>query len=188
MMSSISPLSLSPPPALAASRARRQRSNAISRAHESEAEWDFASASAATDTSGSPTTTSALPPWRDDELICPLAPDTHRAHADPHAQVHAHLNANADAKAPSWVPVHVWPANEGELQAVLAQFAFPGPASGRKHRRSGEVIVDNNSPTSVGSPSGSTTPAAAGSGKRRSAPGPTRCTWCAHCERGRSGA
>ncbi len=165
MMSAISPLSMSPSPALAASRARRQRSNAVSRARESEAEWDFASAAA--DTSGSPTATSAAslpPPWRDDELICPLAPDTRRAQADPHAQIHVHANA----KVPSWVPVPVWPANEGELQAVLAQFAFP-TTSGRKHRRSGEIIVDN-SPTSVSSPSGSATPvAAAGSGKRRRA-------------------
>jgi len=179
----ISPLFASPPPTLAASRARRQRSNAISRARESEAEWDFASAA----TACSPTASSApsLPPWRDDELICPLALDTQRAHADPHAaQVHVHAQAHASAKAPLWVPVHVWPANEGELQAVLAQFAFPATASGRKHRRSGEIIVDH-SPTPS---SGPVTPPAASSGKRRGASGPTRRATCAHCERGRSSA
>ncbi|KAH9171551.1 hypothetical protein EDB89DRAFT_1089862 [Lactarius sanguifluus] len=164
MMYSISSLSMQPSPALAVSRARRQRSNAVSRAHESEAEWDPASTAA--DTLGSPPTT--------DELICPLAPDTRRAHAD--------TPTPANTTVPSWVPVPVWPADEGELQAVLAQFAFP--TTGRKHRRSGEIVVDSPPNTSVGSPP----PAPAGSGKRRGAIGPNRCAWCAHCERGRSGA
>ncbi|KAH9047472.1 hypothetical protein EDB83DRAFT_2317543 [Lactarius deliciosus] len=129
-MYSISPLSIPPSPALAVSRARRQRSNAVSRVRESEAEWDSAA-----DTSGSPTT---------DELICPLAPDTRRAHSD------LPTPASTDAKVPSWVPVPVWPADEGELQAVLAQFAFP--TTGRKRRRSGEIVVDSPPNTSVGSP------------------------------------
>ena len=171
-MSSLSTFVVSPPPALAASRARRQRSNAFSRARESEAEWD--STPVAADTSASPTAPSSSP-WRDDELICPLALDAQRTHADPHA----HANANA----PSWIPVPVWPADQGELQAVLSQFAFP--TSGRKHRRSGEMISDN-SPTS---PSCSAAPTpAVGSGKRRTASGPTRRAWCPHCERGRSSA
>ena len=186
---------MSPPPALAASRARRQRSNAISRALESEAEWDFASATAdttSTSQTASSSSTPSLLPWRDDELICPLSPDPSRAHADPHAQVHhvqADANANANAKAPFWAPVHIWPANEGELQAVLAQFAFPDPVSGRKHRRSGEIVVDHSC-TSAGPPSGpaAPTPPPSDSGKRRGTSGPTRRAWCAHCERGRSSA
>ncbi|KAI9444043.1 hypothetical protein H4582DRAFT_2053784 [Lactarius indigo] len=166
-MYSISPLSVPPSPALAASRARRQRSNAVSRAQESEAEWD--STSAAADTSGSPTTSSLPPPWRDDELICPLAPDTRRTHAG------TPTPANTNATVPSWVPVPIWPTDEDELQAVLAQFAFP--TTGRKHRRSGEIVVDNSS-TSVGSLPPA--PPSASSGKRRGAIGPNRLAWCAH--------
>lgn len=164
---SLSPLTLLPSPALAASRARRQRSNAISRARESEAEWD-APADSYSPTSTTITSTS---PWRDEELICPLAAfDTQQTHAESHV----HTNANPT----SWIPVPVWPSNEGELQAVLAQFAFPASvASGRKHRRSGEMIADN----SPNSPSAST-------GKRRAASGPTRRASCQHCERGRSSA
>ena len=169
-MSSISPVLVSPPPALAASRARRQRSNAISRARESEAEWDFSSTAADTSSSSSSDPT----PWRDDELICPLAPDT---------QQHP-KNVHASARAAA-APVHVWPANEDELQAVLAQFAFPGLASssssGRKHRRSGEIVVVDPSPPSCSA-------AAVGGGKRRCTSGPSRRVWCAHCERGRSSA
>jgi hypothetical protein len=166
MMSSISPSMVSPPPALAASHVRRQRSNAISRARESEEEWDPASAPAYT----SPEADSPSPSlWHDDELICPLALDT---------QQHAH------SKAPLGIPVPIWPSNEGELQAVLAQFTFPTVTSGRKHRRSGEMITDN-------SPPGSASPAdasAASSGKRRASSGPIRRAWCPHCERGRSSA
>jgi len=163
-------LILSPPPALAASRARRQRSNALSRARESEAEWV---APADSPTTGSTVTSATSPaPWRDDELICPLALDTQHTHANPSAHAHAH--------APSWIPVPIWPSNEGELQAVLAQFAFP-TASGRKHGRSGEMIAD-------GSPNSPTPPPSASSGKRRSTSGPTRRALCSHCERGRSSA
>lgn len=169
-MSSISPVLVSPPPALAASRARRQRSNAISRARESEAEWDFSSAAADTSSSSLDPT-----PWRDDELICPLAPDTQQHPTNVHARA-------AGAAA----PVHIWPANEDELQAVLAQFAFPGLASsssssGRKHRRSGEIVVVDPSLPSCSA-------AAVGGGKRRCTSGPSRRVWCAHCERGRSSA
>ena len=154
-------MSFSPliPPALA-SHARRQRSNAISRARES-----------STDAPDSPsptssTTSSPTSPWRDDELICPLALDT--------AQQHTHTHVSA--KPPSWIPVPIWPSNEGELQAVLAQFTFPTSASGRKHRRSGEIIADDSTPSS------------ASAGKRGVTSGPTRRTLCSHCERGRSSA
>ena len=166
-------MSFSPliPPALA-SRARRQRSNAISRARESEAEWDTTEhvPDSPSPTSSSNTSTSTSP-WRDDELICPLALDT--------AQ---HTHAHANAKPPSWIPVPVWPSNEGELQAVLAQFTFPASASGRKHGRSGEMIA-YDSPTS-------TTPPSASAVKRggTSASGPTRRALCSHCERGRNSA
>jgi hypothetical protein len=170
---SLSPLIVtSPPPALAASRARRQRSNALSRARESEAEWD--GADSLTSTTSTPTA-----PWRDDELICPLAAlDTQRTHANPHAHAHAHANSNPT----SWIPMPIWPSNEGELQAVLAQFAFPTSAPlGRKHRRSGEMIADN-------SPNSPAPPPSASSGKRHAASGPTKRASCPHCERGRSSA
>ena len=172
MMSSISPSMVSPPPALVASRGRRQRSNAISRARESEEEWDPTSTLAYSTSLEADHDSSSESPWRDDELICPLALDTP-------LEQHAH-----STKAPLGIPVPIWPSNEGELQAVLAQFAFPTTvSSGRKHLRSGEMITDN-------SPSGSAYPSAVttNSGKRRASSGPIRRAWCPHCERGRSSA
>src|SRR6266404_7105010 len=177
--------SASASPSLAASRSRRQRSNAISRARESEAEWDTMVTSSLADAPVSPTATSAPcpPPWRDDELVCPLAPEPRRAHTDPYA--HVSPQASANANVPSWVPVHVWPADQGELQAMLEQFVFPTfPGSGRKHRRSGEIVIDNPpSPVAVGT---ATLAVAVSSGKKHTTSGPIRRTWCAHCERGRS--
>jgi hypothetical protein len=171
---SLSPLMVTSPPALAASRARRQRSNALSRARESEADWDVPA------DSQTPTSTSTSL-WRDEELICPLAAlDTQHTHVNPHA--HAHTHAHTNSNPTSWIPMPIWPSNEGELQAVLAQFAFPTSAPlGRKHRRSGEMIADN-------SPNSPAPPPSASSGKRRAASGPTKRASCPHCERGRSSA